>query len=311
MLILLLAILLAFYPSGAVFPVHERGIVIISGASKGIGLSAALALARAFPSLHILAGVRRASDGAAIESLGLANLAPLSLDVADPQSMALALRRVAEVGMALNMSLVGLVNNAGVARGPTVLEFHGLEDASEIFRVNVLGALHLTQLCLPLLRSSGGRVVMISSVFGALAPPMGGVYSASKFALEALADALRRETVPWGLSVSVVRPGAVLTPIFATLVPASIAAARKGATEAARTYTHLHTPKDEANELKLEELAAQTRVTDDAITHALTSPRPKTRYTVANILGVPSGVLTALAWLLPDRMMDFVMTQKG
>ena len=291
-----------------IVPIPTSGIILITGASTGIGRAAAEALARRAPGLTIFAGIRRAVDEASILAASVPNLQPIFLDVSDVASVAHAVAKL----NAMDAPIVGLVNNAGVARGPTVVEFHELEvDARGVFEVNVLGALRVTQALLPALRRSHGRVVFVSSIFGALAPPMGGVYSASKFALEALADSLRREAGPLGVSVSIVRPGAVLTPIFATLTNASIAAAVRDSTPASRVYPHLHLPADLANEIRIETLAASTSVTDDAIVDALLSPRPRTRYTVANICGVPSIVLQTLAALLPDRLLDFVLSQKG
>ncbi len=87
------------------------------------------------------------------------------------------------------------------------LEFHDLDDARAVFEVNVWGALGLTQLLLPTLRASQGRIVMVSSVAGEVVRPGSSIYSASKFALEAASDALRRELSPLGVSVSLVRFG--------------------------------------------------------------------------------------------------------
>lgn len=306
--IVLLSVFLGYLSLDPQFIVHREGLVVITGASTGIGRSAAEALATQYPGLTVLAGVRREADAASIRASGLANLRPITLDVASGDSVSLAVNEIE----AMNMAVVGLVNNAGVARGPTTLEFHEVDgDARSVFEVNVLGALRITQALMPMLRRSKGRVVFISSIFGALAPPMGGVYSASKFALEALADSLRREAGSMGLSVSVIRPGAVLTPIFSSLANSSIAAAVKASTLAARTYPHLHLPADIANEVRIEALAASTEVTDQAIVHALTNPRPRTRYTVANICGVPSFVLQTLAYILPDRWLDAVLAMKG
>lgn len=286
--------------------VHTAGCILITGASTGIGRAAAEALAREAPTLTILAGVRRASDADSVRGVGLPNLFPVELDVTDATSVARALAAAGARG-----PLVGLVNNAGLARGPTVLEFHELDgDARALFDVNVFGALRITQAALPQLRASRGRVVFVSSIFGALAPPMGGVYSASKFALEALADTLRREAGPLGVSVSVVRPGAVSTPIFASLANSTIGAAARARSPAAVAYAHLHTPADVAVEAVVERLAATTAVTDAAIVHALRAARPRTRYTVANMAGVPAVALEAMAGLLPDRWLDFVMAQK-
>jgi NAD(P)-dependent dehydrogenase (short-subunit alcohol dehydrogenase family) len=287
------------------FIVHSEGSIILSGASTGIGFAAAVALARKAPGLSILAGVRRGEDAERIRALGIQNLAAVFLDVTSPASIANAVRDAPK-------PIVGIVANAGLARGPTTIEFHELEeDALALFNVNLLGALRLTQAALPQLRESKGRAVYVSSIFGALAPPMGGVYAASKFALEAAADSLRREVGPLGVSVSIIRPGAVTTPIFSTLVNASLAAAVARGTPASRIYPHLHSPADLANEIKIEQLAASVDVTTQAILHALLDARPRTRYTVANICGVPATVLEFLAWALPTRALDFALSQKG
>ena len=255
----------------------------------------------------MLAGVRRAADAAAVRAVGLPNLVPVELDVTSPASVAGAVAAAAATGL----PLAAVVNNAGVARGPTSVELHELEDARALFDVNVFGALRLTQAALPLLRASRGRVVFVSSVFGAFTPQLGGVYSASKRALEGLADALRVEVRALGVSVAIVQPGAVATPIFGTLRNASIAAAvaaGPGASAGVRHYPHLYTAADVENEALLEARAADTRCTSEAIEHAVAAPRPRTRYLVANIVGAPAWLLAGLMRALPDRLADALLS---
>jgi NAD(P)-dependent dehydrogenase (short-subunit alcohol dehydrogenase family) len=263
-------------------------------------------LAALRPASLVLAGVRKPADAARITALGVPNLRPLTLDVTSQSSVSAALQTVE----ALNLPLAGVVNNAGMAAGPTASEFHAMADAKALFDVNFFGALQVTQAFLPLLRASRGRLVGVSSVFGAVAPPMGGVYAASKFALEALHDSLRRELTAAGVSVSLVCPGAVATPIFRTLEPASLASAVRAASPASAVYPHLHTPADLANEIKIEDMADTPGVTSAAIAHALLSPQPQVRYYVANILGAPAWLLAGLARVLPARLMDRVMLLK-
>jgi NAD(P)-dependent dehydrogenase (short-subunit alcohol dehydrogenase family) len=307
-LITTVSILAAFlaHLSSAHFAVPQEGLILITGASTGIGRAAAEHVARRHPYLTVLAGVRRAADASSIESLNVANLRPLDIDVADPGSVQRAFARIRELGK----PLVGVVNNAGIARGPTPVEFHDYEDARALFEVNFFGVLRVTKEALPFLRTSRGRIVQISSVFGVLAPPQGGVYSASKFAVEALSDSLRREVGALGVSVSVVLPGAVTTPIFGTLQNASIAAAIERAESKTIVYPHLYTPADAKNEAELARLADSVSVTNDAIEHALTSRYPRTRYLVANIVGAPAAVLARIAWLLPDRVFDALLAAK-
>jgi len=325
LLALLASLALALLLLDPLQPVLARGAVIVSGASTGIGRDAAEHLARRHAGLVVLAGVRRVEDAEAVRAVGLPNLLPVDLDVRSAASVAAA---VAAAG-ATGLPLAAVVCNAGLARGPTAVEFHEVEDARALFDVNVFGALRLTQAALPLLRASRGRVVLISSVFGAFSPPMGGVYAASKRALEALGDALRIEARPLGVAVSIVQPGAVTTPIFATLKNASIAAslaaaaaaapaaptepaepAASGSSAAVAAYPHLYTAQDAANEALLEQRADDTRCTSAAIEHAVTSARPRTRYLVANILGAPAWLLAGLVRALPDRLADALLSQK-
>lgn len=110
--------------------------------------------------------------------------------------------------------LAGLVNNAGVVvAGP--LECLPLEALRRQLEVNVVGQVAVTQAFLPLLRAARGRVVNMGSLSGRLAAPFVGPYAASKFALEALTDALRLEVRPFGIEVAIVEPGAVATPRLA------------------------------------------------------------------------------------------------
>jgi NAD(P)-dependent dehydrogenase (short-subunit alcohol dehydrogenase family) len=169
-LLLAAAVPLALQRLAPTYPVQD-GIFLITGASTGIGYEAALHLASLRPASLVLAGVRKPADAARIAALGLPNLRPLTLDVASPPSVAAALQEVE----ALQLPLAGVVNNAGIAAGPTATEFHSLADARALFDVNFFGALQVTQAFLPLLRASRGRLVGVSSVFGAVAPPMGGV----------------------------------------------------------------------------------------------------------------------------------------
>ena len=327
LLALLASLALALLLLDPLQPVLARGAVIVSGASTGIGRDAAEHLARRHAGLVVFAGVRRVEDAEAVRAVGLPNLLPVDLDVRSAVSVAAA---VAAAG-ATGLPLAAVVCNAGLARGPTAVEFHEVEDARALFDVNVFGALRLTQAALPLLRASRGRVVLVSSVFGAFSPPMGGVYAASKRALEALGDALRIEVRPLGVAVSIVQPGAVTTPIFATLKNASIAAslaaaaaaatasaasaasaepAASGSSAAVAAYPHLYTAQDAANEALLEQRADDTRCTSAAIEHAVTSARPRTRYLVANILGAPAWLLAGLVRALPDRLADALLSQK-
>lgn len=187
-------------------PGMTRGGVVVTGASSGIGRETARRLAaRGF---RVFGTVRREEDAAGLRAEALE---PVHMDVTDPASVAAA--RDAVLAALGGTPLVGLVNNAGVpAAGP--LEFLPLPELRQALEVNVVGALAVTQAFLPALRRSGGRILNMSSVSGRIAMPFAGPYAASKFALEALSDSLRRELLGSGVRVILIEPGSVRTPIW-------------------------------------------------------------------------------------------------
>ncbi len=174
------------------FKIHKKGILLITGASSGIGRHAAQYIASGHSEYLVLAGVRKESDAEAIRCLEIKNLQPTILDVTSPSSCERVLGDIRAVMEKNNLPFVGLVNNAGVCR-TMPFEFHTVEDARNVFDVNVFGVMNITQTLLPLLRASQGRIVMISSICGFIGMPVSAVYAASKFALEGMSDSLRRE----------------------------------------------------------------------------------------------------------------------
>ena len=180
--------------------------VLVTGASTGIGAASAVALAEAGFVVH--AGVRNDADARRLAALH-ERIRPLHLDVTDGTSIGDALETV----RAGDDALVGLVNNAGIAGGGP-LESVPLDDLRHVFEVNVMGAVAVTQAFLPLLRARPSRIVFVGSVSGRVSFPYIAPYSASKFALRALADALRVELAPAQIFVSLIEPGSVVTPIW-------------------------------------------------------------------------------------------------
>ncbi len=174
--------------------------VLITGASTGIGEACALWLQdRGY---RVFAGVRKSTDAEALQQKSKGHLTPVLLDVADEASI----REAVQFVLTQEPKLEGLVNNAGIAvAGP--LEFVPLQELRRVLEVNVVGQVAVTQAFLPLLREARGRVVLMSSISGRVAAPLMGPYAASKFALEAIGDALRRELAPWGIEVSIIEPG--------------------------------------------------------------------------------------------------------
>ena len=176
-----------------------RGGVLITGASAGIG--AAVARELAVQGFTVFGTIRRAEDEAAVTAGGAI---PIRMDVTDAPSITAAR---AEVERALGgKPLIGLVNNAGIpAAGP--LELAPLAELRRALEVNLIGVVAVTQAFLPLLKTSRGRIVNMSSLSGRTALPFLGPYAASKFGLEAISDSLRRELSSVGVDVIVIQPG--------------------------------------------------------------------------------------------------------
>ena len=277
---------------------HPRAF-LVTGASSGIGRATALLLDRS--GFQVFAGVRRSEHGEALRQQVSDRLTPILLDVTDPQSIEAA---VSSVSDALGgRALAGLVNNAGIdIAGP--LETSSVADARLQFEVNVFGLLAVTQAYLPMLRQSPGRIVNIGSVLGRLAIPFMGAYSASKFALEGLTDALRIELRPWGIHVSLIEPGPVATPLWSkTHLLAGMNEERVDATAklyaTANVAAHAAFTKFGQTGISPERVAAK-------VFEALTAPNPKPRY----LVGRDAKALSWLAALVPDRIRDRMLIKQ-
>ncbi len=273
---------------------------VVTGASTGIGRATALRLDR--EGFRVFAGVRRLSDGEALRDGASARLTPLLLDVTDAGSISEAARQVGgEVGDA---GLQGLVNNAGVAVGG-VLEFLDIEQLRYQLEVNLIGAVSVTKAFLPAIRKAGGRVLNISSDGGLLSAPFMAPYCASKFGLEAISDALRRELRPWGIEVVIVEPGAVATPIWDKARPQAKELRAALPSEALGLYGGIF----DKVESYLEKQAAGAIPADavaDAVHRGLTARRPRVRYQVGN----DAKVTRWITRLLPARAVDALVAGK-
>jgi NAD(P)-dependent dehydrogenase (short-subunit alcohol dehydrogenase family) len=204
--------------------------------------------------------------------------------------------------VARGMCLSGLVNNAGIAvAGP--LEEVPLDRLREVLSVNVVGVIAVSQAFLPLLRAGHGRIVNVSSISGRVAAPLLGPYAASKFALEALSDALRLELRPWGLAVVLIEPGPIATPIWAKGKAAALVDRQDLASDSLYIgrASRLEAFARQANERGL----PPERVAE-VISRALSVPRPRARYLVAR-----NGLAVALlARLVPDNLRDLLLSRR-
>jgi NAD(P)-dependent dehydrogenase (short-subunit alcohol dehydrogenase family) len=262
----------------------------VTGASTGIGAAAAEALAK--DGFTVFAGVRGDRDAARIAALH-PNLRPLRLDVTDRE----AIRAAAEVVASSDAPLRGLVNNAGIAvAGP--LEFLPVDELRRIFEINVFGALEVSQAFLPQLRAQRGRLVFVGSISGRLAFPFMAPYSASKFALRALADAMRLELTAAGVAVALIEPGSVKTPIWAKGRASRDALLGLLPPEALVHYGRQIEALFEQTERE-ERGAMPVDVVTRAILHALTARKPRANY----LLGAPARAGSIVA-MLPAALRD-------
>lgn len=275
----------------------ERAVVV-TGASSGIGKAIALELAeRGFA---VFAGVRTPEDEEALENhavTGPGRLRPVMLDVTDEAQLC----RVTETVEAESEVLAGVVSNAGIAVAAP-LEFVPLDDLRQQFEVNVVGAVATIQSFMPQVRRSGGRIVMVGAISGLVSSRLLGAYAASKFALEAVSDALRRELADWRIPVSLVEPGRIATPIWSkSLADANERIARMPP-EALRYYQGLMDQVlDGAKEV--ESTGTPPVAVAKAVYRALTDRRPRTRYFV----GADAHTVNVLRRVLSDPLMDWLI----
>lgn len=270
--------------------------VLVTGASTGIGAAAALYIAER--GLQVFAGVRQLADGDRLKEKSPHLLSPIVVDVTQSEQIAAAVDQVTQaVG---ESGLLGIVNNAGIAvAGP--LEFLPIEELRRQLEVNVIGAVAVTQAFLPLLRQSKGRIVNISSFAGSVSSPFLAPYHASKFALEAISDALRMELHPWGIHIAVIKPGSVKTPIWSKARSGGNILLKRLPPQAINYYGKAIDILTERTRMN-EETGVDTVFVSKAIYHALTAKKPRTRYLV-NINPVTLFFLR----LIPDRLRDHLI----
>ena len=193
-----------------------RRFILITGASSGIGESAChVLLGKGY---EIIAGVRSSADADKLKAAGGSKLHPLIMDVTDETGMQLA--RDEAANLIGDGSLVALFNNAGVVVNGAWL-YIPIDEWRQQFEVNVIGVIRTTQLFFPLLsapRQDGDthprRIINMGSVSGLFASPFIAPYAASKYAMEALSDSLRRELYMHDIQVVIIEGGNIATPIW-------------------------------------------------------------------------------------------------
>ena len=268
----------------------DRPVALLTGATAGIGRASAEALRAA--GFLVYATGRNREALAELEAAGLPNM---PLDVTDEQARLAAVQEIEKRHGRIDL----LVNNAGYGvSGP--LEELALETVRANFETNVFAMLHLSQLVLPGMRARGsGRIINIGSIGGLFTAPGAGSYHMTKYAVEALSDALRAEVRGFGIDVVLVQPTGVKTGFIdtqlATLRPVGVDDPYAGfKTGFATRSRQLFEPRNRAS-ITVDKAAA-------AITRAAVTPKPRTRYKV----GAAARVLVWTRRLLPDRAWDRV-----
>lgn len=244
--------------------------VLVTGASRGIGL--AITRHMSDRGWEVYATARSAAD---LHDLGqVPRVHPIQLDITD---------RVAVAGLSeqLPTRLDGVVNNAGIiVQGP--VEALTLDDLSRQLDVNVTSQIAVTQAVLPQIRAARGRVVFMSSVSGLITLPGTGAYSASKYALESLADALRMELRPWKVLVSLIEPGPTRTDMWGDALD-DYDRMTSRLSPAHRELYAAHLAGNRKLLGRMQKLTGDPRKVVKAVDRALTARHPKRRYRCDNV----------------------------
>jgi NADP-dependent 3-hydroxy acid dehydrogenase YdfG len=266
--------------------------VLVTGCSSGIGHATAEHLAN--KGWTVYATARRPDSIADLAERGCRTLA---LDVNDEESMAAAVRTVEEAEGAVGV----LVNNAGYSQSGA-MESVRLDDLRAQFETNVFGLVRMCQLVLPgMRRQRFGRIVNLSSMGGKVVFPGGGAYHATKFAVEALSDAMRFEVRDFGVDVVIIEPGLIRT----SFGEAAVGSIEKGTEDGAYADFNAAVAATTAGayEGPMAKLGAGPEAVARTIERAISRRRPRTRYPVT----ASARVLLAQHALLPDRLWDAVV----
>lgn len=272
--------------------------VLVTGAARGIGKAIVEHLAST--GWDVIAGVRSDQDATAITKVDPQRVSAVIIDITNAE-------HIARLPESLPERLDAVVNNAGIATaGP--IEALTADDLRRVLEINVIGPLAVTRAVLPRLRESRGRVLFVSSISGRFAAPMMGPYAASKFALEAGADALRVELKPWGIQVIIIEPGNTDTDMWRTAGDAVLQ------TEAAMSPEHRALYANHIAGMKKviptnQKMAVPVDKVVAVVNEALTARRPRARYVVGLIPKLLVASLTKTPVAVRDRVMAAAFRQ--
>lgn len=266
-------------------------VALVTGASSGIGADTALRLKAA--GYAVYGAARRTERMSALQNAGVR---VIGLDVTDEASIRAAVDTIVRTTGRIDV----LVNNAGYGSYGSI-EDVPMDEARAQIEVNVFGLARLTQLVLPHMRAQhSGTVINISSMGGKLVTPLGGWYHASKYAVEALSDALRMETEQFGINIVVVEPGSIRTEWGAIAAQALKETSSTGAystlADSVATTLAASSQPDARN-------TSGPEVIGKAIVKIAQARRPRTRY----VVGFGAAPVMFLRRILPDRAFDAVI----
>ncbi|RNL62740.1 SDR family NAD(P)-dependent oxidoreductase [Nocardioides marmoriginsengisoli] len=271
--------------------------VLVTGAGRGIGLAITRHMSERGWNVHATA--RSAAD---LRDLGrMPRVHPIQLDVTDRSA-------VAGLHEHLPSAVDGVVNNAGIiVQGP--VEGTSLDDLSRQLDVNVTAQIAVTQAVLPQIREARGRVVFMSSVSGLITLPSTGAYSASKYALESMADALRMELRPWRIPVSLIEPGPTRTDMWGDVLVDYDRMTSKLSPENRELYAaHLVGTRKLLG--RMQKFAGDPKKVVAAVDSALTSRRPRRRYRCDNVSRVQLAITSATPTAVSDAVFAAATTSK-
>ena len=271
--------------------------IVVTGCSSGIGRATARRLAHR--GLNVYATAR---DVAALDDLADAGCTALQLDVTDERSMTDAVNAVLEQEEAVGI----LINNAGYSQYGAI-ESVPLEKIRRQFETNVFGLTRMCQLVLPGMRAQGwGRIVNVSSMAGRLTFPGGGVYHATKHAVESISDALRFEVAGYGIDVVVIQPGIIRTQ-FADVASRSVEGVGLDGAPYEEFNSAVVRATQRANETGLfSRLGGEAEDVARVIERAILSTKPRPRYAVT-----PSARILMLGRrVAPDRLWDWMLSTR-
>jgi NAD(P)-dependent dehydrogenase (short-subunit alcohol dehydrogenase family) len=279
---------------------NAQQTVFITGATDGLGRSAALLLAE--KGFRVFAAGRSAEKRAELDRLAAARKLPLEtleLDVCDDNSVSRGVQQILQKAGNLDV----LINNAGVGL-MAVAEELKLDDLRRLYETNIFGLLRVTQAVLPHIRvRKSGRILMLSSVAGILTPPTYGAYSSSKHAVEALSNALRLELYPFNIEVVLIEPGYIMTS-FQQTAKEQAQSYIEGST--ASPYAKIYSGAIAGATNSRRESKTTPEDCARVILHAIEASHPKARYTVT-----PLAKWAAFGRrVLPDTLMDSFLRRK-